>query len=326
MPVLIITNGDVTAETLRAAKPDATVLPWRDVLHEGPVRNIPADQFRAERAAFLADGVVHTEVNVLADLEARDATLTRHTDFDRIELWFEHDLYDQLQIVQVISRLATLGRRENLFHVPSPRHLGPLAVNQMLKLEALRLPVNEPMFETAARAWNAYRADNPGALVKAQTGPIAGFPFLGQAITRALQELPGPDGLTRTERQTLYSIDRGVVRPGMLFARVLNMEEAAFMGDRSFFAILSGLAFAAIPLLTGLPERFEPALMAVDERRKAFITATVALTQFGADVLGGKADRAAHTTVDFWLGGTHVTPDNLWRWDDDNETLVPPEG
>ncbi len=34
---LIITNGDSAGALLRRAIPDAEVLPWRDVLHEGPV-------------------------------------------------------------------------------------------------------------------------------------------------------------------------------------------------------------------------------------------------------------------------------------------------
>jgi hypothetical protein len=34
---LIITNGDAAGELLRRATPGTEVLPWRDVLHEGPV-------------------------------------------------------------------------------------------------------------------------------------------------------------------------------------------------------------------------------------------------------------------------------------------------
>ena len=29
-----------------------------------------------------------------------------HADFDRIELWFEHDLYDQLQLLQILAFFA----------------------------------------------------------------------------------------------------------------------------------------------------------------------------------------------------------------------------
>ena len=324
MPTLIITNGDVAAGTLGIARPEATILPWRDGLHDGPVRDIPAREFRAERAEFLADGVVNTVKSVTAELTTRDGTIAGHGAFDRIELWFEHDLYDQLQIIQVIDMAAAAGRKRGLYHIPSPRHLGPIPPDMILDLEKLTLPVNAAMTATARAVWSAFRQPDPTALDAARKRPIAGFPFLGQAIGRALQELPDAHGLTRTERQILYSIDRGLTRPGALFARVLNMEEAAFLGDWGFFSRLTNLAFADVPLITGLTERFEPAMMRNDDRRKAFITTPLSLTTFGAEVLAGNEDRAARNTIDFWLGGTHITNDNLWRWNDETETLVAP--
>ena len=34
---LIITNGDSAAACMREARLDGEILPWRDILHEGPV-------------------------------------------------------------------------------------------------------------------------------------------------------------------------------------------------------------------------------------------------------------------------------------------------
>lgn len=324
MSVLIITNGDSVAETLRVARPEAEILPWRDALHDGPVRDLPPDAFRAERAAHLADGVVNTEDSVRADLEARDATVARHGDYERLELWFEHDLYDQLQLIQVLDALAEAGRDRDISLIQAPRHLGPVPPHEIRRFESLALPVETPFTDTARRVWSAFRQPDPVRFAGARKGPIAGLPFLGASILRMLQEFPGPDGLSRTERQILYSINRGVDRPGPLFARVLNMEEAAFLGDWSFFSILSGLAFAEVPLVTGLPERFLPSILEDGYSRKAFITAPLKLTGLGADVLAGRTDRASQTSIDRWVGGTHLTADNLWRWNDERGELVSP--
>jgi hypothetical protein len=195
---------------------------------------------------------------------------------------------------------------------------------QLARLDGLAMPVNEAMFATATRVWRAFGRDTPEAFAAARHEPIAGLLFLGQAMTRMLEELPGADGLGRSERQILYSIDRGVTRVGPLFARVSNMEEAAFLGDWSFFRVLSGLAFAEAPLLCGLPEPFRPALLADDDRRKALITAPVALSALGQAVLAGRADRARAGPIDLWVGGTHVTSDNLWRWDHVAQRLIGP--
>jgi hypothetical protein len=41
-------------------------------------------------------------------------------------------------------------------------------------------------------------------------------------------------------------------------------------------------------------------------------------------VLSGESDRVDLLGVDRWIGGTHVTPDNAWRWDQAAQVLVPP--
>jgi hypothetical protein len=46
------------------------------------------------------------------------------------------------------------------------------------------------------------------------------------------------------------------------------------------------------------------------------------LTDDGERVLRGEADRVELLGIDRWLGGTHVTPRNLWRWDAAERRLV----
>jgi len=261
--------------------------------------------------------IAKTGRDVEGELAVRDATLAASGDYDRIELWFEHDLVDQLQIVQVLERLARHGRDHDVFHLPIDRHLGPLADRVFSELGPRFVPLPAGTFEAAAEAWAAFRSPDPTAMAVIAEGTPAGLPHLARAFGRALEELPGTaDGLTRTERQALYSIGRGVDRIGFLFARVLAMEEAAFLGDLGFFGIVSDLAFARPPLLTGLPERFEPAVVADDDR----------LTDAGRDVLSGAADRIALVGIDTWVGGTHVTTERAWRCDPDTGRLVPPGG
>ncbi len=141
MAELITTNGDVVAGSLGTARPGATVLPWRDVLHERPVCDVDAAELRAMRAAWLADGSVHTEDAVLAD----------HARFERIELWFEHDLYDQPQLIQALDMLAELGRDDGVWLIQAPVHLGPVKPDKFGRFEDLALAVNDAMFAPSGR-------------------------------------------------------------------------------------------------------------------------------------------------------------------------------
>src|SRR5262249_61227362 len=103
--VLHLTNGDSAAQILREGGITDVVLPWRDVLHAGPVPAVPAARLRRGRAKYLAStaDMASTagmdESRILAFLTERDRVLRRHP--GGFVLWFEADLYDQLQLIQI---------------------------------------------------------------------------------------------------------------------------------------------------------------------------------------------------------------------------------
>ena len=100
---LHITNGDSAANILKESTIRGDVLPWRDPMHHGP---FPADLDLASlskvRARYLA-GPGFDAAEVERDFQLRDEHLRGATQYDRIVLWFEHDLLDQLQILQLLD-------------------------------------------------------------------------------------------------------------------------------------------------------------------------------------------------------------------------------
>src|SRR5215212_2947975 len=53
--LLHVTNGESAGNTLRQTSLGGAVLPWQDVLHEGPVPALPRQELLRLRARFLAD-------------------------------------------------------------------------------------------------------------------------------------------------------------------------------------------------------------------------------------------------------------------------------
>jgi hypothetical protein len=51
------------------------------------------------------------------------------------------------------------------------------------------------------------------------------------------------------------------------------------------------------------------------------ISAAGSRTDFGRAVLAHEEDFSRHNRIDRWWGGTHLTNDNLWRYD---PVLIPP--
>ncbi len=220
---LIITNGDAAGELLRRAISGAEVLPWRDVLHEGPVPlTASLAELTAIRAEYLADRGWGEREEIAAYLQARDRGLAHATAFDRVMLWFEHDLYDQLQLLQILD---WFGREESsadgsLLLVQASEFLGRQTEAEIEALRAVERPVTQEQLALAADAWAAFRAPTPEPWQALLGGDLSPLPFLEPAVRRMLEELPGRDGLARSERQIIAAVAQGITTPPALFVAI----------------------------------------------------------------------------------------------------------
>src|SRR6185436_11095579 len=126
-PLLHITNGGAAMGVIRAAGLPGEVLAWNDVLHDGPVPgDVSFNQLRAIRARFISDAGWRGLDETLREFAERDRALERSLGQDEVVLWFEHDLYDQLQLLQLLDWFATceLGATR-LTLICDAEYLGP---------------------------------------------------------------------------------------------------------------------------------------------------------------------------------------------------------
>src|SRR3954454_721911 len=122
--LLHVTNGESAGKTLRQTTLGGAVLPWQDVLHEGPVRALPRRKLLSERAAFLSAWGWGSKQAILSSLERRDGQFVDALrSRARVVLWFEHDLYDQLQLLDALALARETGVMPELLVVD--RFLGP---------------------------------------------------------------------------------------------------------------------------------------------------------------------------------------------------------
>lgn len=320
MADLIITNGDSAADLLRAAGRQATILPWRDVLHEGPLVAGPIEACSAARVGYLARRFHLQADDLAAQFGERDHLLRASASFDRIELWFEHDLYDQLQLMQVLAALAELGRSEGVALIQADDFLGAQRADTILRFATRARRIVEADIVAAHDVWGALTRPTPQPVAQRAAAPGGRFPYLKPALGRFLEELPAPgNGLSRTEEAILTGIANGIAAPRQLFPAVIRQEEAAFMGDWSFYRLIDDLAFAETPLVTGLA-----AWRADRDDADRFADAMLELTEAGEAVLNGAADRVALSGMDRWWAGTLLTGRTLWRYDRTEHRLVAP--
>jgi hypothetical protein len=313
---LHVTNGDGAARLIAELVAPEPVLPWRDMLHDGPVRaGLGLDELSAKRARFLAGCFGLDSEATLAHFRSRDAHLRAAiTEGASFVLWFEHDLYDQLQLVQVVSLLIEAGvPKARVALAQADDYLGRMSPDALARLAPEEL--TDGQLEAALDAWAAFRAPTPEPLALLLGIDPGGLRWLIPAVARLLEELPAPGtGLSRTERLIVELLAERPRTPGELFEAASATEQARFLGDWPFFLRLDALAAGPRPLVEDLPRGGFPYAGGEAERR-AYLAACARLTPAGQEVLAGRLDRAAILPLDRWLGGTHLRPDHLWHWD-----------
>jgi hypothetical protein len=257
-PVHVV-NGDSVAGTLALSGLGGSVVVWRDVLCEGPVPPGDPDAVRRARAAFLAGAGMGREDEILSDLEAADAALVAALDgAHETVLWFEHDLHDQLQLIQILARIADHPRRDAVRLISIDRHpahpsfagLGELSTAELAALWPERRPLEDGALEAAGLAYDAFRRGDAHALAAIADGSLPGLPFLARALCRLLEERPWTtSGLARSERQILRAVADGARTPHAVFSATWQMEEAPYLGDRWVFRRIDELTAGERPLL-----------------------------------------------------------------------------
>jgi redox-sensitive transcriptional activator SoxR len=328
---LHVTNGESAGNTLRQTSLGGAVLPWQDVLHDGPVPAGPRRELLRARAAFLSGCGWGSRTAILSSLERRDRQLLDALrDRRHVVLWFEHDLYDQLQLIDVLALAGTVAGAPELIVVgsfpgrPSFRGLGELTADELETLWPSRVTAAPETLAAATAAWDAVRRPEPSALASWVRAEVAQLPFLGPALRRLLEELPAPrDGLSGTERRMLRAIAAGAATPMAAFRAAQDLEAAPFLGDAWFFRALTALGGGADRLVETQDGRPVPAAPPLGDAQ-AFTQLSLRLTRAGERVLGQEADRVTLLGVDRWVGGTHVTPGTAWRWDPAAQLLVEP--
>src|SRR4051794_13324465 len=247
--LLHVTNGESAGNTLRQTTLGGAVLSWQDVLHEGPVPAFPRQELLRTRARFLAECGWGSEPALRSSLERRDRQLLDALrDGAEVVLWFEHDLYDQLQLIDALTLARSVEAVPELIVIgsfpdrPSFAGLGELTASELETLWPARTRATPEALDAAARAWAALCAPDPAGVAELAARDDPHLPFLAPALRRLLDELPSPrDGLSQTERHALETIAAGARTAPAAFVASQRLEGAPFLGDTWFFRTLSTL-------------------------------------------------------------------------------------
>ena len=290
-----IHNGDVVALLAQRSGIEGEHLAFRESLVTGPV--VEDEHWLETRAQAI--GKAHNEdlLRVRTQLIEQEQALDKARENEEVVLWFEHDLYCLVHLVYLLQRFA--GARLSLVWCPVP--LSDNEDRDLYLLFESRAAVTPAMLKAAAEVWRAYTASEADQLNAWLERDTPDFPFLREGLTLHASRFPSTtNGLGAIEQRVLAHIAAGFTDFGSILDHI-NAEVPRFgFGDSEVYRHMKAMAGRAVPLIT-----------LNGEPPKAIATITPA----GENVLRGEVDDVTINDPDVWLGGVHVTKENLWRFD-----------
>jgi len=225
-------------------------------------------------------------------------------------LWFEHDLFCQINLLFLLSRLdrMDLGRtRVSCITAdpyradPSFKGIGQLTGEQFRSLFAHRRPLLPDELALAARGWFAYAGPDPLAIPKflAAEASFGHLTDLPDALRLHLQRFPFVgNGLNLIETQLLTIVLEGPMPESELIRRFLGQDRVYGLGDLGVAQYIRAMSPQLLSRIGG----------------------GVALTPEGADIATG---RRPHAPATRWLGGYHQTAASPYRWNGEQLIIQP---
>jgi hypothetical protein len=243
--------------------------------------------------------------------------------YETVELWFDMRPEAQLKLVWLLDYFSAYPKAvaRLKMRVVAEEMVG-LPPGAWSKSQPDLISVIEKDLATASAAWQAYRSPTPEACFDLFHQDLNALPLLKPVMRDLLEELPSVStGLGITEMRLLEMIASGWANVNPLF-HFREVRQTRVFSEWELGYLLDGLAFGPRPVIAGLDEE----LRAIERenlraRHALMLRSRLSLTEFGRAVVAHKEDFSRHNPIDRWWGGTHLTNDNLWRW---NPTLMKP--
>jgi len=238
---LHITNGDFTTKILQNLPIEGEIITWREMLCEGKTTtDVGSEDFWKTRFDFLSSSYKITKKTFI-DFTLKEYRNLCKQNQDEIILWFDHDLFCQINMIAVVSWLKRYrkGRKITIIQTgpdENKRAVGfsKLTQKELLKLHENRVILTQDDIEYADYIWQLYCSDSPIRLETVHKfNPSSPFIYLTDAISAHLQRFPSiENGLNSIENTILSTADSTQFKSeNELVRKLLNQQGVYGFGD-----------------------------------------------------------------------------------------------
>lgn len=264
---LHITNGDFLTQRLNSLDLKGEIITWREMLCEGKtLTSVGSESFWKARFEFLNKTYKISKSRFIEQTLKEYRSLCNHKQQDQIILWFDFDLFCQINMLAVISWLKTYRRHAEISLVSSgrynpgeetPKSLSELDNQELLSIYGQRKSLSQDDIEYADYIWQLYCSNNPIRLENVGDYQNYQFDNLSNAIAAHLKRFPSiRNGLNEVENQVLkVALEQHPDSKKELLSLILKNQGVYGFGDTQYERVIKKLkplfsSFAPVKLST----------------------------------------------------------------------------
>lgn len=245
--ILHITNGDSTTDYLKKLNYSGNFITWREMLCEGKTTtDVGSESFWKNRFEYFKSYYKVTKKNFIDFTLKEYRSLCNQKNTEEIVLWFEYDLFCQINMIAVISWLKRYRKGYHISLVCSGKIKGSkklkaiceLTENQINNHYKNRVTLTQDDIEYADYIWQLYCSDSPLRLETVyKFDPMSPFQYLASAIEAHLLRFPSlENGLSAVENNILKTAaENKLSSKEKLVGKLLKEEDRYGFGDLQYF-------------------------------------------------------------------------------------------
>lgn len=232
-----VLTGDALLYNFPNGKLEGSLVINRECLIEGPASSKNLDEFWNERELYLTETYPESDINYQDEVVFEFEKLNDLKDGDEVNLWFEHDLFCQVNLWFTLSILPekdlsvyrvfpVVEKTKNLW-----LGFGPMSSNELMNCFVQRVRLTPDDLELGRNLWKAYSNSDYKTLVKLGDNVSPAFLYLKEVCEAHTQRIPKGGQPGRPERVLKEIIDSGNNTFEKAFQKFSELEGVYGFGD-----------------------------------------------------------------------------------------------
>jgi len=237
MVIYQILNGDSLAYSFPETKIEGDIIVVREGLIDGDLSSDNLNDFWQSRANYMGLTEAEYQNNVVREFEK----IMNATDNSAFNLWFEYDLFCQVNMWFVISIINSLSIKKKVYAVYSSyldkddKHFwngfGPANSNELTISFAEKIPLNDVDIQLGQDLWAAYKIGDLEELIRLAENQCPAFPYLREVVKAHVDRFP-KDGTKGRPEKVIEDITKNISTDfHKVFQEFWNRESIYGFGD-----------------------------------------------------------------------------------------------